>query len=243
MADAQAMTIPATPSVSWTDEIAVLSLGSGEGRFDLDSVAAIGACLDEVLSSGAKAMVTTAESKIWSNGFNIDWLCANPEQAGETIRLTEVLLARVLTFPIPTVAAIGGHCFAGGLFLAMAHDGRVMRADRGFLCLPEADMGVVFTPGMFALLQSTIPIPVAHKAMILAQRLSAADALRGGMIDEAVEHERVVPRALELAQALGGKDRKTLAELKTTFYAQAVATLGAEPPTREMLLDLGVKVP
>lgn len=244
MADtAQEMTVPAIPTVTLTpDEIAVLSLGSGEGRFDPESVAAIDACLDEVLASGAKAMVTVADSKIWSNGFHVDWLIANPDEAGACIQQAEAMLGRVLTFPIPTVAAIGGHCFAAGVFLAVAHDVRVMRADRGFICLPEADMGVVFSPGMFALLQSTMPMPAAHKAMVLAHRFGAAEALAGGLIDEAVEHERVVPRALEVAQAIGGKSRTALEGLKRGLYADAFALLGAEPPSREMLLDLGVKV-
>lgn len=244
MADnAQEMTVPAAPSVTLSpDDIAVLSLGSGEGRFNPESVLAIDACLDEILASGAKAMVTVADSKIWSNGLHTDWLFANPDQAGAAIQQAEVLLGRVLAFPIPTVAAIGGHCFAAGVFLAMAHDVRVMRSDRGFLCLPEVDMGVVFSPGMFALLQSTMPMPAAHKAMVLGHRFAAAEALAGGLVDEAVEHERVVPRACEIAQALGGKDRNTLGALKRGIYADAVALLGAEPPSREMLLDLGVKV-
>lgn len=243
MADNAELTVPATPTLTLTqDDIAVLSLGSGEGRFDPESVAAIDACLDEVLASGAKAMVTVADSKIWSNGLHTDWLFANPDRAGAAIQQAEVLLGRVLAFPIPTVAAIGGHCFAAGVFLALAHDVRVMRCDRGFLCLPEVDMGVVFSPGMFALLKSTMPMPAAHKAMVLGHRFAAAEALQGGLIDEAVEHDRVQPRALEIAQAIGGKDRKTLAALKRGLYADAVALLGAQPPSRQMLLDLGVKV-
>lgn len=37
------------------------------------------------------------------------------------------LLARVMTFPLHTIAAINGHCFAGGLCLALACDWRLCR--------------------------------------------------------------------------------------------------------------------
>ncbi len=244
MADnAQALTVPATPTVTLTpDDIAVLNLGSGEGRFNPESVAAIDACLDEVLAGGAKAMITVADSKIWSNGLHTEWLFANPDQAGEAIRQAEVLLGRLLAFPITTVAAIGGHCFAAGMFLAMGHDVRIMRADRGFLCLPEIDMGVVFSPGMTDLLQSTMTPATAHRAMVLGHRFGAAEAVSAGLVSEAVAIEALVPRAMEIANALGGKNRKTVGEMKRRVYAQAIASLGAEAPSREMLADLGVKV-
>ena len=54
----------------------------------------------------------------------------------------------MLIFPVPTIAALNGHAFAAGMMLALAHDYRVMRDDRGFLCLPEVDLHMPFAPGM-----------------------------------------------------------------------------------------------
>jgi enoyl-CoA hydratase/carnithine racemase len=62
-------------------------------------------------------------------------------------------LGRLLCFPVPTIAAINGHAFAGGFMLAFAHDYRIMRTDRGFLCLPEIDLGMGLLPGMNAIIR------------------------------------------------------------------------------------------
>ena len=48
----------------------------------------------------------------------------------------------MLTLPVYTVAAVNGHAFGAGAQLAVAHDLRLMRTDRGFFCTPEIDMKV-----------------------------------------------------------------------------------------------------
>lgn len=235
---APALPIAAEPTVSFEGDLAVLSLGAGEGRFSGESIAALNSCLDEVESSAALALITTADSKIWSNGFDTGWLAAHPDAAVDTMVATEKLFARVLTFPIPTIAALGGHVFAGGVMLALSHDVRLMRSDRGFLCLPEVDLGVVFTAGMTALLTATMTPATTHRAMVLGERFTAADALAAGLISEAVAVDDLPARAREVAKTLGGRDRATVAGLKRRVYADVVAELGATAPDAAMLAAL-----
>lgn len=73
-------------------------------------------------------------SKFWSNGFDLEYLGTNPKHAFEALHK---LCGRLLTFPVPTVACLQGHCFAGGVFVALCCDYRVMNGERGFICLNE----------------------------------------------------------------------------------------------------------
>ncbi|KAK1677839.1 hypothetical protein QYE76_038687 [Lolium multiflorum] len=54
--------------------------------------------------------------------------------------------ADLLALPMPTVAAVTGHASAGGFLLALCHDYRVMRADRGVLYMSEVDLGLPLPP-------------------------------------------------------------------------------------------------
>ena len=98
-----------------------------------------------------------------------------------------------------TVAAIPGHAFAAGAMLALAHDHRMMRADRGFWCVQKVDLGMAFTPGMTALLRARLAPQVAHEAMLTGKRYGGEEAAALAIVDAAVAEDEVLPRAVELA--------------------------------------------
>lgn len=137
----------------------------------------------------------------------------------------QALLARLLTFPVPTVAAIGGHAFAAGAMLALAHDSRVARADRGWFCLPEVDIAIPFTPGMSALIQARLAPQVAHEAMTTARRYTGAEQLAAGIADACAEQEQVLPVAIERAAGQAGRRGPTLGTVKERMYAPVVQAL------------------
>ncbi len=147
-------------NLTYDDKIAVLDLGDDENRFSPDFLDEINGVLDDVLAANAEGkahgLVTTAGGKFYTNGLDLDWLMANGDRTDWYVGRVHALLARVLTLPIPTAAAVVGHAFGAGAMLALAHDFRVMRADRGFFCLPEVDIRIPFTAGMAALIQAKL---------------------------------------------------------------------------------------
>ncbi len=214
------------PRLDRDGDVFVMHLGGGEQRLNPDWVAAVSRLLDEVEATAApRALVTTATGKIWSNGLDLDWMGANVEQIDPFMVTVHELFARFLGSSVPAVAALQGHAFAAGAMLALAHDQRVMRADRGFFCLPEVDIRIPFTPGMTELVMCRIPKLTAHEAMTTGRRYGGREAAACGLVDEAVEEERVLSVALERAQPLAAKDPTTLAAIKAGMYAPTLAAL------------------
>ena len=214
------------PTLDRQGDVFVLDLGDTENRFHPDWLTSVNAALDEVQDAdGARALVTAATGKFFSNGLDLDWLMANGDQAAEYVVSVQALFARVLSLPIITVAALQGHTFAAGAMLSLAHDFRVMRADRGFWCLPEVDINIPFTPGMAALIQARLPRPAVHEAMTTGRRYGGTDALAAGIVDRAVAEDAVLACAIEIAAANAGKAGPTLGAIKDRMYALTLETL------------------
>ncbi len=212
-------------SLTREGDVFLLDLGEGENRFNGDSVGSIERCLDEVEAAAPCALVTVASGKIWSSGLDLPWIMAQGDQAPAFVMRVHELLARVLEMPLPTVAAIQGHAYAAGVMLALAHDERVMRADRGWFCLPEVDINIPFTPGMSALIAARLPAQAAHETMVLGRRFGGSAAEAAGMVQAAAGEHDVRRMAVERAGALSGKDPHTMHTIKARLYEGALAAL------------------
>jgi enoyl-CoA hydratase/carnithine racemase len=206
------------------DQVYVLRMRQGENRFNRSSVDALHAALDQIEKSDAPtALVTCGEGKFYSNGLDLDWMGSVPAaEVAEHVQRVHELLVRVLTFPTITVAAINGHAFAAGAMLALAHDFRVMRVDRGYFCLPEVDIRIPFTPTMHALIKARLPIQTAHEATVTGMRYGAQLALERGIVAQVADEQDVLPKAIALAKSLLGKDRPTLSAIKRSAYAHVI---------------------
>jgi enoyl-CoA hydratase/carnithine racemase len=213
-------------SLTTQGPVVTLHLGDDENRFSPTWIDSVNDHLDQVISSAEPAvLVTTAEGKFYSNGLDLDWLGQNVESYAAYVESVQSLFARVLTLPVPTVAAVNGHAFGAGAMLALAHDYRVMRSDRGYFCLPEVDINIPFTPGMAALIQGKLTPHAAIASMTTGRRFGAADAQELGLVDGSAELEDLHETAAGLVTDLAGKDRPTLGTIKETMFADVVAAL------------------
>ncbi len=221
------------PSLTRTGDVFVLDLGDSENRFHPDWMAQVNAALDEVVATeGPRALVTTATGKFWSIGLDLEWVSGNTDKFAEYATNVHELLARMLELPVPTVAALQGHTFAAGAMLALAHDFRVMRADRGFFCMPEVDIHIPFTPGMSALICSRLQPQVAHEVMTTGRRYGGAEALASAIVDATAGDGEVLKEAMERAAALAAKAAPVLGAIKTGMYGPVLAALREPNPER-----------
>jgi enoyl-CoA hydratase/carnithine racemase len=208
-------------------DVHVLRFDSRENRFGPDFLDGLSRALDEVTKApGPRALVTTGTGKFYSNGLDLDWISQqHPDEWGPYLDRVHGLFARLLTLPMPTVAAVNGHAFAAGAMLSLAHDYRVMRVDRGYFCLPEVDLGLSFTPGMSALIQARLPKPVAHEAMVTGRRYGGEEAVAAGIAHRTAPEAEVVSAATGLAAPLAAKDGATIAKIRAEMYAPVLEAL------------------
>src|SRR4051812_34389026 len=203
------------PSLDRDGDVYLLHLGDDENRFNPDWVDGVSALLDEVAAAPEpRALVTTAGGKIWSNGLDLEWMGANTGEVPAFVPRVHALFAKVLALPVPTVAAIQGHCFAAGAMLAVAHDFRVMRADRGFFCLPEVDIHIPFTPPMAALIQARLSKAAAHEAMTTGRRYGGTEAAAAGIVDGTAAEGEVLSTAAGIGRPPAAQGGLTLAAHK-----------------------------
>jgi enoyl-CoA hydratase/carnithine racemase len=215
------------PKLEQDDEVFILRLDpDDENRFHPDWLTAVEGLLGQVeAADGPRALVTAGSGKFWTNGLDVDWMLGNGDQIEAYVRRVNLLLARTLALAPVTVAAVNGHAFGAGAMWALAHDTRVMRADRGYFCLPEVDLGITFAPGMTALVRSRLTPATAHEAMTTGKRYGGQQALAAGIVEAVADADQVIAAAVELARPLAAKARPVRAQIKEGLYAETLAAL------------------
>jgi len=130
-------------------------------------------------------------------------------------RRGQEVLNRLANFSKPTLAAINGHCFGGGLELALACDFRIA-AKRAKLGLTEVSLGLVPGAGGTQRLVRMLGQAKAKELVLLGARLTSDEAAAMGLVTKTVENEafssevrdfagrlaRQAPIAIRLAKAL-----------------------------------------
>ena len=206
-------------------DVRVLTMDEGENRFNPTTVAALHAAIDEIeAAEGPCALVTTGTGKFFSNGLDLDWLMNQPELPAEFMADVHRLFGRVLGLDVYTVAAVNGHAYAGGAMLAASHDVTVMRSDRGYWCVPEVDLGLPFTPAMYAALTAHVPPATLADASLTGRKYTGEQAVAAGIAVATVPEAEVLDNAIELAAAMAAKNRSVIAAHKQLLFGEAIRT-------------------
>jgi enoyl-CoA hydratase/3-hydroxyacyl-CoA dehydrogenase len=116
-------------------------------------------------------------------------------------RRSEQIFLRLANFPKPTVAAINGHCFGGGLELTLACDFRIA-AKRARIGLTEVNLGLVPGAGGSQRLVRILGQARAKELVMLGSRLTADEAASIGLVTKAVENDAFVAEVRAFSEKL-----------------------------------------
>ncbi len=201
-------------------------LGDGDNPMSLAVLEAFASVLDEIeAADGARALVTSASGKVWSNGLDLAWMMERSGDVSSYLEQVHRLLARIIEIGVPTVAAVTGHAFGAGAMLSLCHDVTVMRTDRGYWCLPEVDLDMFLLPGEQAIVTAKLPSATVNEALTTGRRYSATEALAAGIVHEVAPEADVVDRAIAIAKERAVKATGSLTAIKRGLYGEVADRL------------------
>jgi len=148
-------------------------------------------------------MITGAGEKAFSAGADVTSFggLTKSYAARDVSRRWQQVFSRLADFPKPTMAAINGYCFGGGMEMALACDFR-LAAKRAKLGLTELSLGLIPGAGGSARLAKLLGLARAKEVVLLAQRLSADDAHRLGLVTQVLENDAFAAAATQFAAKL-----------------------------------------
>lgn len=235
--------------VEWKKDgtVALIEMNNGENRQNLEFARAMQRTIDEVIADvGIRAMViTSSNERCWSLGVDIDWLGIQMQnQAFGNIKDfmygMNTVFKKLLTLPVPVIAAINGHAFGNGAILSCACDFRFMKADRGYFCFPEVDLGIPFLPGMIAFVRKAIPEYKFNELKLTGKRATAAELETGCVIQKACpDAASLMEESLAFAHSFQ-KKRGIFGEHKKRMHRQILEIMDAQDPEYIDALNLMV---
>ena len=113
----------------------------------------------------------------------------------------------------PIIAAINGHAIGAGLELALSSD-YVIVAEGAKLRFPEIGLGTFVGGGTVYTLPQRVGALRAKELLLLGEFFTPRQAVEYGLANQAIPLEQVMPRALEVAQALARQAPRSVAHAK-----------------------------
>jgi len=147
------------------------------------------------------------QEKFFSNGLDFANAIKNPMFFP---LIYNQLMKRLITFPIPVIAVINGHCFAGGMMLALCCDYRIMTDGtkrNAWMCMNEVHFGAPWPASFAALLRAKVgDLRIQRKIALEGARFTPAEALKAGLLDYIVpgNTEDMINKATEMAGTVSG---------------------------------------
>ena len=149
--------------------------------------------------NGSSTLITVTRSKFFCNSLDVPWgqpsahLCLH-----QMVKSIKSVIAALLSFPIPTIAAVSSHAAVGGLVLALGHDYVLMRCDRGFMYTSEVDLAMTLPDYFSALVRSKIGRSSAQYDVLLrGMKVKGEKVVRIGIMDLAAhDSEKSVVEAV-----------------------------------------------
>ena len=200
------------------DGVAVVTLNRPEARNAISR--AVHHALDDAFAAAdadpsVGAIVLTGADPVFSAGIDVKELNNDPAIARQVgPRYRPVFETRK-----PIIGAINGPAYTGGLELALACDWLVA-SERATFADTHARLGLTPGWGLTVQLSEAVGTRRARQLVATCEPIDALTALRWGLVNEVIGHERMMDRALELGRGVVANDSVAVTTVLATLAAQ-----------------------
>lgn len=147
------------------------------------------------------AIVLTGTDPVFSAGVDFKQLERGPGETGSPMDVTPAAAIRAVRKPV--IAAVNGACVSGALEVALSC-AFIVASERARFADTHAQLGVLPTWGLTALLPRAVGVRKAREMSATGAFVDAVEALRIGLVNHVVEHERLLPFTVALAERIPG---------------------------------------
>ena len=121
--------------------------------------------LDQIEKTDGPGVLVTIGTgeRHFSTGFDLKYWMKSYDNMYDSIHLFQRLLAKLIAFPLPSLCVFNGTAIAGGYFMGLAHDYRIMHDTKGTICLSELKLGFALPPTYIKFVVSKLHSTVASK--------------------------------------------------------------------------------
>lgn len=163
-------------------------------------------------------VMTGAGQKAFVAGADITEFVQRTPLEQFTVADVSPVFDAVAQFPKPTIAAVNGYCLGGGCEVALACDIRIA-AETARFGQPEVNLGILPGGGGTQRLARLVGTGAAYRMLYTGETISAAEALRIGLVEDVVPAEQLLDRALALAATVARKSPVALRLIKQAVRA------------------------
>ena len=198
-------------------DVSIITLNDGKANvFSPEMSKTISRLLDEVPDDKG-SLVITGRPGIFSAGFDLKIISSGDASAvSSMIKTGFTLLARVYNFPRPVIAACSGHGVALGAFLLCCADYRIGAKGQFIVQANETRNNMSIPTPILEISKTRISKTHWYRAILNAEAYPIEKAIEPGYLDEVVEAESLMTRAMEVANdlaTLGHPHYKTTKDL------------------------------
>jgi enoyl-CoA hydratase len=210
---------------SLEDSVATIKLDDGKvNSLSPDMIAALNRALDRAEADRAIVVLTGREGR-FSAGFDLGVLRSAGAPAHGMLMGGFRLFDRLLSFPLPTIAACTGHAIAAGSFLLLSCDVRLGAAGAFKIGANEVAIGLTMPYSVTELMRYRLSPRFFSRAALTAEIFAPDDAVLAGFLDQTLPPAEVLVDALTLAARFKELDLRAHAETKKRVRADVFAAM------------------